>query len=99
MASDRFYRQNDVSEKEVSYFDVEAWAKLGIACSQNLSKGRGVRVVGRLKQDRWTDGDGKTRSRVMIVAEHVEFKPIRQAAPAAEAADAKPAEEVAVPIF
>jgi single-strand DNA-binding protein len=34
-----------------------------------------VRVVGRLKQDRWTDADGKPRSRIEIVAEHVEFKP------------------------
>jgi single-strand DNA-binding protein len=32
-------------------------------------------VVGRLKQDRWTDPDGKPHSRVLIVAEHVEFKP------------------------
>jgi len=31
--------------------------------------------VGRLKQDRWTDTDGKPHSRVEIVAEHVEFKP------------------------
>jgi single-strand DNA-binding protein len=38
-------------------------------------KGRGVRVVGRLKQSRWTDTDGKTKSRVSIVAEHVEFRP------------------------
>jgi single-strand DNA-binding protein len=91
VASDRFYRQNDNTEKEVYYFDVEAWSRLGLACSQNLKKGRGVRVVGRLKQDRWTDGEGKTKSRVMIVAEHVEFKPIRQPAPgaAAEPAEAK----------
>lgn len=85
VASDRFYRQNENTEKEVSYFDVEAWAKLGLACSQNLKKGRGVRVVGRLKQDRWTDPEGKPRSRVMIVAEHVEFKPVRQPAPGAAA--------------
>jgi single-strand DNA-binding protein len=84
VASDRFYHQNDGTEKEVSFFDVEAWAKLGLACSQNLKKGRGVRVVGRLKQDRWTDGEGKTKSRVMIVAEHVEFKPVRL--PSADAA-------------
>jgi single-strand DNA-binding protein len=38
-------------------------------------KGRGVRVVGRLKQDRWTGDDGKQRSRITIVAEHVEFRP------------------------
>ena len=38
-------------------------------------KGRGVRVVGRLKQDRWTGTDGKPRSKIAIVAEHVEFRP------------------------
>jgi single-strand DNA-binding protein len=91
VASDRFYHQNDGTEKEVSFFDVEAWAKLGIACSQNLKKGRGVRVVGRLKQDRWTDGEGKTKSRVMIVAEHVEFKPVRL--PSADAVPEPPASE------
>ena len=39
----------------------------------NLTKGRGVRVVGRLKQDRWQQ-NGQSRSRIVIVAEHVEFK-------------------------
>ncbi len=34
-----------------------------------------MRVVGRLKQDRWEDAEGKTRSKVHIIAEHVEFKP------------------------
>jgi single-strand DNA-binding protein len=81
VASDRFYKQADSTEKEVSYFDVEAWSKLGLTCSQNLKKGRGVRVVGRLKQDRWTDPEGKTRSKVKIVAEHVEFKPARKEEP------------------
>jgi single-strand DNA-binding protein len=96
VASDRFYRQNDAAEKEVSYFDVEAWSKLGLACSQNLKKGRGVRVVGRLKQDRWTDGEGKQKSRVMIVAEHVEFKPIKQPAPGATEYSAGEAAEAPV---
>jgi single-strand DNA-binding protein len=85
VASDRFYKQGEELEKEVSYFDVEAWSRLGQTCSQNLKKGRGVRVVGRLKQDRWVDPEGKQRSKVKIVAEHVEFKPQKQA-PAAEAA-------------
>jgi single-strand DNA-binding protein len=100
VASDRFYRQNDNTEKEVSYFDVEAWAKLGLACSQNLKKGRGVRVVGRLKQDRWLDPEGKSKSRVIIVAEHVEFKPQKKEASAtagagAEAEEAAESEEIA----
>ena len=32
-------------------------------------------MVGRLKQDRWTSPEGQTRSKISIVAEHVEFKP------------------------
>jgi single-strand DNA-binding protein len=103
VASDRFYRQSqsDNTEKEVSYFDVEAWSRLGLACSQNLKKGRGVRVVGRLKQDRWVDGEGKTKSRVMIVAEHVEFKPVKQPSPpaAAEPPEGEAAEEGLATVF
>jgi single stranded DNA-binding protein (ssb) len=96
VASDRYYRQNENMEKEVSYFDVEAWARLGMACTQNLKKGRGVRVVGRLKQDRWTDSEGKPRSKVMVVAEHVEFKPQRKEAQAeASEETATEAEQVA----
>ena len=34
-----------------------------------------MRVVGRLKQDRWAGPEGQARSKVQIVAEHVEFKP------------------------
>ncbi len=76
VASNRFYKQNDSFEKETSFFDVEAWARLGQTCAETLRKGRGVRVVGRLKQDRWTDPEGKSKSKVKIVAEHVEFKPV-----------------------
>lgn len=76
VASNRWYKQDDQLEKEVSFFDVEAWSKLAQNCAENLKKGRGVRVVGRLKQDRWNDDSGKPRSKVKIVAEHVEFKPI-----------------------
>jgi single-strand DNA-binding protein len=75
VASNRFYKQNDAMEKEVSFFDVETWSNLAETCGKNLHKGRGVRVVGRLKQDRWTGTDGKPFSKVKIVAEHVEFKP------------------------
>jgi single-strand DNA-binding protein len=75
LASNRFYKQDSGLEKEVSYFDVETWAKLAENCYNLGHKGRGVRVVGRLKQDRWDGADGKTHAKVSIVAEHVEFKP------------------------
>ena len=75
VASNRTYKQDEEQVKEVSFFDVTAWARLAEVCGEYLKKGRGVRVVGRLKQDRWTDPDGKQHSRIEIVAEHVEFKP------------------------
>lgn len=75
IASNRFYKINEEKQKEVSFFDIETWSKLADRCSEYLSKGRGVRVVGRLKQDRWTDKEGNTRNKVKVVAEHVEFRP------------------------
>lgn len=75
VACNRQWKQDDEVQKEVSFFDVSAWTRLAEVCGEYLKKGRGVRVVGRLKQDRWTDPDGKPHSRVEIVAEHVEFKP------------------------
>ncbi len=76
LASNRFYRQNEQTEKEVSFFDIETWSKLAQTCGDVLKKGRGVRVVGRLKQERWMDNAGKNQSKIKIVAEHVEFKPV-----------------------
>jgi single-strand DNA-binding protein len=75
LASNRFFKQETGLEKEVSFFDVETWAKLAENCYSQGRKGRGVRVVGRLKQDRWNGSDGKLRSKIAIVAEHVEFRP------------------------
>ncbi|MDR0731933.1 MAG: single-stranded DNA-binding protein [Treponema sp.] len=75
LASNRFFKQDSGMEKEVGFFDVETWSKLAERCYNQGHKGRGVRVVGRLKQDRWNGTDGKPHSRVAIVAEHVEFRP------------------------
>ncbi|MDR1024884.1 MAG: single-stranded DNA-binding protein [Treponema sp.] len=75
LASNRFFKQDTGLEKEVGFFDVESWSKLAEHCYNQGRKGRGVRVVGRLKQDRWSGADGKPHSRVAIVAEHVEFRP------------------------
>jgi len=73
VASNRFYKTEEGRKSEVGFFDVEVWSRLAETCSEYLSKGRGVRVVGRLKQDRWTNSEGELRSRVRIVGEHVEF--------------------------
>ena len=75
VACNRYYKQDNEFQKEASSFDVSAWTRLAEVCGKSLKKGRGVRVVEWLRQDRWTDQEGKGHSRVEIIAEHVEFKP------------------------
>jgi len=74
IASERFYKVDDEHKKEVSFVKVEVWAGLADSCNQYLEKGRGVRIVGRIKQHRWVK-EGENQSEIRIVAEHVEFKP------------------------
>ncbi len=73
LASNRIYRKADDKEEEVSFFDVECWGRIAENCLKYLEKGRSVRVVGRLKQNRWKK-DGMNHSKVIIVAEHIEFR-------------------------
>jgi single-strand DNA-binding protein len=75
IASNRFFKQDEKMQKEVSYFDVKAWSQVAENCRNHGRKGRGVRVVGRLKQERWTGSDNKSHSRIVILAEHVDFRP------------------------
>lgn len=79
IAVNRTYKTADGTETdEVSYFEIDAYGNLADACLKWASKGRGIRVVGRLKQNRWKGDDGKSHSKVVIIAEHIEFKPIKE---------------------
>lgn len=67
IAYNRYFKDcNGNTELETSFFDVEAYGKFVDICEQQFQKGRGVRIVGRLKQ---------VQERVIIIAEHIEFKP------------------------
>lgn len=57
---------------EVSYFDVTIWGKTAENLKPYLLKGKQIAVDGYLKQDRW-EKDGKTNSRVTIVANNVQL--------------------------
>jgi single-strand DNA-binding protein len=74
LAFNRYFKQEAGKEPEVSFFDVETWSDVAKNCYNQGHKGQGVRIMGRLKQNRWSDSDGKNHSRVCIVAEKVEFK-------------------------
>lgn len=77
IAVNHYYKKANTNEyvDEVSYFDVETFGKLAEICAKFSQKGRGISVVGRIKQNRWKNEQGKPQSRITIVAEKVEFKP------------------------
>lgn len=76
IAVNHYYKKGNSSEyiDEVSYFDVETFGKLAEVCAKYSQKGRGVSVVGRIKQNRWKSDEGKSMSHITIIAEKVEFK-------------------------
>ena len=99
VAVNRWYKnKNNEGVSEVSFFDVEAYGKVAETCNRKVDKGTGLRIVGRLKQDRWKDKDGKTVSKCYVVAEHIEYKPKFNDSVAAtqEAAGGAESEEAAV---
>ena len=77
IANNRIYSKNGEKVTEVSYFDVEVWGVIADNCARYLTKGQGIIVEGRLRQDRW-EKDGKTQSRVRISANNVHFMPKKQ---------------------
>ncbi len=77
VAVNRFYKDSTGKQvDEVGFYDVEAWGeRFTEDVAKAAVKGRGVKIIGRLKQDRWKDSEGKSVSKVLIVAEHIDFKP------------------------
>ena len=70
--SQRTYEHENATYEEFNTFDVEACDNLADSCSANMEEGRIVRVVGRLRQDRTEEV-----SQVLVIAEHVEYKPVK----------------------
>jgi single-strand DNA-binding protein len=77
IAVNRFFRDAKAEAmEEVMFITVQVWGAFAKSCLAYLQKGRGVRVVRRLRQERWTDKDGGNCERIIVVAEHVEFKSV-----------------------
>jgi len=71
--ANNYGRRQEGKADSVNYFDIQAWAELAESFSSELKKGLGIRVIGRLKQWRWKDDDGKSRSKVYVIAQHIDF--------------------------
>lgn len=75
IASDRYVRRGDRMEKEITGVHAYTEGKLAGQCMAQGHQGRKIRVVGRLKTLHGKDTGGRDAERVIIEAEHVEFRP------------------------
>lgn len=79
IASNYSYKNREGEDiKKVDFFDIKAFGSLAEFISGNSDKGRGVRIVGKLHQERWQTQEGKNMSKLFIIAEHAELKPTFQ---------------------
>ena len=67
------YYKNKEGEDVTETFQIKVVA-FGSMCKIPLKDGSGIRIVGRLKQNIWTDSDGMKHSEVQVVAEHIEIE-------------------------
>jgi len=59
-------------KESVAFVNCECWNKTAEFVAKYLKKGNRVGISGKIKQDRWTDTDGKNRSVIKIVALNVQ---------------------------
>src|SRR6516164_297688 len=75
VAINRVYTAADQQkQQEVTFVDVELWARLAEVAAQYLKKGRSVFVEGRLQLKSWDDKQtGQKRSRLIVLGENLQF--------------------------
>jgi len=75
LAVNRYYKDTKGNfGEEVGYYDIHIYGEFNINnLVKNGKKGSPIRVIGRLKQERWEGKDGKRTSRNYIIAQHIDF--------------------------
>ena len=94
IAVNRSYKNKDGQyTDEVSYFDIKSYGKYAAQYADRLDIGRGVRLIGRLKQERWTNADGQRKNKIIVIAEHIYLLPRKDK----DTAAGEPGMEIVVP--
>jgi single-strand DNA-binding protein len=74
VAINRVYTTNDEKHEDVTFVQVELWARLAEVAAQYLKKGRSVFIEGRLQVQSWDDKQsGQKRSRILVIGEHLQM--------------------------
>jgi len=82
--NNRYKGQDGEQKNDPVFMNCEAWGKTADLIGQYLVKGSPAYCEGRLKQDSWTDADGKNRTVIKMLVERVQFLGSR---PAGETGD------------
>ncbi len=68
IATDRRFKKD-----ETDFFEVVAFGSTAKFIEKYLRKGAKIAISGRLRQDRWNNQEGQSRSKVVVIADEVEF--------------------------
>ncbi|MEX2444483.1 MAG: single-stranded DNA-binding protein [Alkalispirochaeta sp.] len=66
-------KQGDSWQDVAHYFDCTLFGRQAESLGQYLVKGKQVGIEGKLEQQRWQTQDGQNRSKVAVVARHVDL--------------------------
>lgn len=79
LAVNRSRKTDEGWDEEVSFFEVSLFAGRAETAAKKLAKGSKVALSGALEQQRWENSEGENRSKVVVIARHIEgedfFKP------------------------
>jgi len=75
------YKKDDQVVKEVDFFGVTCFGKLGEIVKQYCYKGQQVFCQCHLRHNEWTDKEGKEQRKLELYADQVEFLSKKEANP------------------
>ncbi len=89
LATNRLGAKNAEGQRsvEADWHRIECWGRLAEQVVEMVKRGSRVQVTGTLKQDKWTDSEGKARTSTVIVASDVVFLDRRAGHAVAEEGD------------
>lgn len=73
IANNDSYTKNNQTQEHVNFFNVVVWGNAAVNCDKYLFKGSQVAISGSLKQNRWINQNGESRSNIEITATKVQF--------------------------
>ena len=66
-------KTKDGKPYEPDFILCEAWEERALHIVEYYSKGKGIEISGKIKQDRWEDQEGNKRTRLKVLVDQREF--------------------------